>query len=346
MTTATDASDLNRFVNKGSASFKLNPPGKRRDIYFLVLPKMTMLAFSSALEPLRIANQVTGQCLYRWFLLSEDGNPIRCSNGVSIGVDGPIRDIDRDDIAFVCSGIEGNLAATSAAVAWVRRQARHGRIVGGLCTGAFSLARAGLLAGRRFTLHWENQPAFKEMFPNLPFVDELYCKDGRVLTCGGGNAAIDLIVSLIDEHHGPQLAAMVADMCLHGAQRPGSKNQRVSISALIGLRHPVLVSVVETMRSQLANGFDIEEFCRARGISRRQVERLFRKYLKTTPLQQFRDLRLDYAHSLMAETDLSVSEIAAASGFQWQGTFSRAYRNRFGAMPDCRHRQTGPSRKV
>ena len=342
----TNDSDLDRFVNKGSASLRLSSPGKSRDVYFLVLPKMTMLAFSSALEPLRIANQLTGQCLYRWFLFSEDGKPVRCSNGVSIGVDGPIRDIERDDIAFVCSGIEGNLAASSKAVAWVRRQARHGRIVGGLCTGAFSLARAGLLDGRRFTLHWENQPAFREMFPGLPFVDELYCKDGDILTCGGGNAAIDLIVSLIEDHHGQHLAAMVADMCLHGAQRPGSKNQRVSISALIGLRHPILVDVLEAMQSQLVDGFDIEEFCTTHGISRRQVERLFRKHLGTTPLRQFRDLRLDYAHSLMAETDLSVSEIAAASGFEWQGTFSRAYRTRFGAMPDHRHRQTSSPRKA
>src|SRR5262245_30415196 len=98
MTSETHDRDLDRFVNKGSASLSLSPPGKSRDFYFLVLPKMTMLAFSSALEPLRIANQLTGQCLYRWFLLSEDGKPVRCSNGVSIGVDGSMCDIGRDDI--------------------------------------------------------------------------------------------------------------------------------------------------------------------------------------------------------------------------------------------------------
>ena len=175
----------------------------------MMLPKMTMLAFSAAVEPLRIANQLTGKCLYRWYLLSEDGRPVRCSNAVSIVVDGGLTETKTGDTVFVCSGVDGYLAASQRTISWLRDQARHGRTIGGVCTGAFTLARAGLLQDKRFTLHWENQPAFEEIFPNLPITNQLYCRDGQVITCGGGNAGIDLLVSLIEEHHGSGLATRV-----------------------------------------------------------------------------------------------------------------------------------------
>ena len=330
--------DRERFVSKGAAFYDLETGGARRDFYFMMLPKMTMLAFSAAVEPLRIANQLTGKCLYRWFLLSEDGKPVRCSNGVSILVDGELMETRRDDTVFVCSGVDGYLAASSHTTSWVRDQARHGRTVGGLCTGAFTLARAGLLEGRQFTLHWENQPAFEEIFPNLPISNQLYCRDGNIITCGGGNAGVDLVVSLIEEHHGVGLATKVAEMCLHGQPRGGSNNQRMSIAAEIGLRHPTLVKILQDMRSGFAGDLDIEDIAAKHGLSRRQMERLFENRLGTSPAKKLRDIRLEHAHSLMTETNMSVTEIAVACGFQSPVAFRHAYRQRFGFAPSVRVR--------
>ena len=330
--------DRERFVSKGSAYYTLPSPGPVRNFHFLMLPKMTMLAFSAAVEPLRIANQLTGQCLYRWFLLTEDGKPVRCSNGVSIVADGSIGPTAPEDTIFICSGVDGYLAASDKTVAWLREQQRHGRTVGGVCTGAFTLARAGLLTERRFTLHWENQAAFQECFPDLPITDQLYCHDGSVITCGGGNACVDMMVSLIEEHHGEGLAAKVLEMCLMGERRPGAKNQRPPISAEIGLRHPVLVEVLRQMKTRFADDIDIDALAARHGLSRRQLERLFQNKLGAPPGQKLREIRLAHANSLLAETDLSITEIAAACGFPSGDAFRKAYRKMFGTAPSSRYR--------
>lgn len=336
--------DRERFVSKGAASFALATPVTPRDFYFLMLPKMTMLAFSAAVEPLRIANQLTGKCLYRWYLLSEDGGPVRCSNGVSIVVDGGLAQTRPGDTVFVCSGVDGYLAASPRTISWLRDEARHGRTMGGVCTGAFSLARAGLLQGRRFTLHWENQPAFAEIFPDLPVANQIYCRDGQVITCGGGDAGVDLIVSLIEEHYGTGLATKVAEMCLHGMPRGESNKQRLSVAAELGIRHPRLSAILNAMRDGFAGDIDLEALAASHGLSRRQMERLFHDRLKTSPAARLRDIRLDQAHSLISETEMSMMDIAVACGFQSQAALRQAYRQRFGVVPSFKIRR--PARKA
>lgn len=334
--------DIARFVSKGSAYFKLSPGGLRRDFHFLMLPKMTMLAFSAAVEPLRIANQLTGQCLYRWFLMTEDGKPVRCSNGVSIVADHALGAVGRDDTVFICSGVDGYLAASEKTVSWLRNLAQHGRAVGGLCTGAFTLARAGLLAGKRFTLHWENQSAFAEAFPDLPITNQLYCRDGSIITCGGGNAGVDMMASLIKDHHGEGLATRVLEMCLNSGHRLGDRNQRLSVSAEIGIRHPKLVDILNEMRADFASDIDLEALANRHGLSRRQFERLFHDKLGISPGQKLREMRLNHANSLLAETDMSVMEIAVASGFTSANAFRIAYRNAFGVAPSSRFKMKFP----
>jgi transcriptional regulator GlxA family with amidase domain len=328
-----------RFVSKGAAAFALAAAGTPRDFYFLMLPKMTMLAFSAAVEPLRIANQLTGKCLYRWYLLSEDGQPVRCSNGVSIVVDGGLAHTRPGDTVFVCSGVDGYLAASPRTISWLRDEARHGRSMGGVCTGAFSLARAGLLQGRRFTLHWENQPAFAEIFPDLPVANQIYCRDGPIITCGGGDAGVDLLVSLIEEHHGTGLATKVAEMCLHGMPRGEGNTQRLAVAAELGMRHPRLSAILNDMREGFAGDIDIEALAAKHGLSRRQMERLFHDRLSTSPAAKLRDIRLDQAHSLISETGMSMMDIAVACGFQSQAALRKGYRQRFGMVPSFRIRR-------
>lgn len=330
--------DLSRFVSKGSAYFALESPAPQRDFHFLMLPKMTMLAFSAAVEPLRIANQLTGLCLYRWFLLTEDGNPVRCSNGISIVPDQAVGPIGRNDTVFICSGVDGYLAASEKTVSWLRSQALHGRTVGGVCTGAFTLARAGLLSGRRFTLHWENQSAFEECFPDLPVSNQIYCRDGPIITCGGGAACVDMMVSLIKDHHGDGLATRVLEMCLNSGYRVGSKNQRMSIAAEIGVRHPKLVDILTDMKSRFAEDLNLEDLASQHGMSRRGIERLFKSRLGVSPGEKLREMRLEHANSLLAETDMSIIDVALASGFPSADALRLAYRNAFGVAPSKRHR--------
>ena len=170
-----------RFVPRGAASLVVNYTGPPKDFYFLLLPRVTMLAFSSAVEPLRVANQVSGRELYRWYVLSEDGAPVRCSNGIAIAPDTALQDVPKEALAFVCAGTEPIESLSSKAVQWISRQRRVGCTVGGICTGAFVLAQAELLKGQKFTLHWENQPAFREHFFGLEPEQTLYEIEDQVV---------------------------------------------------------------------------------------------------------------------------------------------------------------------
>jgi AraC family carnitine catabolism transcriptional activator len=327
-----------RFISKGAAHFNLSEPVITRDFYFLMLPKMTLLAFSAAVEPLRIANQLTGKCLYRWFLLTEDGASVRCSNGIQIVPDGPLSSPKKGDTVFICSGVDGYLAADEKTIAWLRSQARHGSVVGGICTGAFTLARAGLLSGRRFTLHWENQPAFRECFPDLPISNQLYCRDGSLITCGGGNACIDMMASLIEDNYGRDLATKVLEMCLNLGHRDGSRSQTLSVAAENGTRHPVLVDVLREISSRFADDLSIADLAERYALSRRRLERLFKSNLQISPAQKLKEVRLNHANSLIAETNMSMSEVAVACGFPSLDAFRKAYKKAFGSAPAQRQR--------
>ncbi len=149
-----------RFVPKGAASFAVNYSGPPLDFYFLLQPRLTMLAFSAAVEPLRVANQVAEKMLFRWFTMTEDGAPIRCSNGVQITPDQKMQQVPREAYAFICAGNDPLKGLSKEVIFWLQRQRAFGGLVGGICTGAFALAKAGLLEDRRFTVHWENAPAF------------------------------------------------------------------------------------------------------------------------------------------------------------------------------------------
>ncbi|MDR9394734.1 GlxA family transcriptional regulator [Roseovarius sp. SYSU LYC5161] len=327
------------FVPRGAASFRVAYDGPPRDYYFLLLPKLTLLAFTSALEPLRIANQVTNKELYRWFVMTEDDGPVNCSCGVNITPDTPLRDVPREAAGFVCAGVEPVETASRRAATWVSRQRAFGCKVGGICTGAFALAHAGLLGGRRFTLHWENQPSFIETFPDLTPTGGLYENDGGLLTCGGGSAATDMMLDIIERDHGRDLAAVVADMCIHVRSSRSGAPQKSAYSYALGSRNPHLIAAMQAMNDNLEMPLDISEVATVAGISRRQLERLFSRYVGVTPAQFYIELRVARAHALLNETTMSVAEIAVATGFASASQLARRFRQRYGKPPGAYRRR-------
>ncbi|MEM7074064.1 MAG: GlxA family transcriptional regulator [Pseudomonadota bacterium] len=329
------------FVPRGAASLQVVYDGAPRDYHFVLLPKLTLLAFTSAVEPLRVANQVSGKALYRWFMMTEHGMPVRCSCGVQITPDSALADLDRDAQAFICAGVEPGQSAAPGVLRWITRAAAHGVRVGGICTGSFALARAGLLDGRRFTLHWENQPAFRETFPALEPTGHLFEIDGPLLTCGGGSAATDMMLDLIERDHGPALAGIVADMCLHRRAGHRSVPQRPAYAAALGSRNPQLIAATEFMAAHIEDPVDISEVAHHAGLSRRQLERHFRRYLSVTPARYYLDLRVTQAHALLNETRLTIGEIAAACGFASSAQLAQRFRARYGATPS-RYRNAAP----
>jgi len=322
------------FVQKGAAATLSIPHiGEPQDFYFLLLPKATMLPVAAAIEPLRIANQVTNTKLYRWYIMTEDGAPLRCSNGMMVTPDLALGALPSDGMGFVCAGVEPQDAAGEITLNWLRREHRFGRKLGGICTGAFALAQAGLIKDQPFTLHWENQPGFVERFEHLKPSPNIYEVTGSVMTCGGGSAATDMMLTLIEERHGKQLAIIVADMCLHVRSTSGAAPQKSNYAVAIGSRNQRLLSALQLMQESIEEPLSIGELCTRLDISRRQLERLFSRYLDQSPMHVYSDMRLSHAFALMNETSMSVTEIALASGFNSATHFSRQFKRKFGASP-------------
>ncbi|WP_435257874.1 GlxA family transcriptional regulator [Thioclava sp. FR2] len=327
------STETTKFVAKGVAHVNVPPVAEPVQVTFVLLPKFTMLAFSSAIEPMRIANQLTGQILFRWQVLSLDGQPVACSNGVPVMVDGSITGTQPDGFVLVCSGVEPEDQVTAALGDWLRGLWRRGRTVGGLCTGAYALAKAGILKDRRFTLHWENIAGFSETFPGLQAARQVFCIDDRIMTCAGGVAAADLMLKLIHDRFGIGLSQEVMNMCLLTGRRTEADEQTTSLAARLGTRHEKLIEAVAFLESRIEEPFDLDACADQLKLSRRQIERLFNRYLGVTPVRYMNDLRLQRGRALLAETDMSVTDVAIACGYASTSHFSKSFRLKYGLSP-------------
>lgn len=333
MTEATSHASRSELIPAAAARYDVEAKEDPREFVFLVLANFTHLAFSAALEPLRIANQLSQKPLYRWSIVSEDGGPVLSSSGVSVNVDGPLEKPDSATTLLVCSGTVTRSHETNYTRAIIREHQRHGGTIGSICTGAFSLARAGILEGRRVTLHWENQPAFDEKFSKIEVSKDIFVIDGKLMTCSGGSAATEMLLWLIEEDYGAEFSAAIAEMCLIGTRRNAKSSQRSSVSYQIGSRNPRLIAAVTLMMENIEVPLSLDEIANSVNGSRRQLERLFTEKLGMSPSRYYKKLRIEQGHSLLRETDLSLMEIALACGFNSTDVFSRSYRERFGQTP-------------
>jgi transcriptional regulator GlxA family with amidase domain len=306
---------------------------KPRRFVFLLLENFSMLSFASAIEPLRIANRMAGRTLYAWRLISEDGEDVAASNGVAFRIDGDLEELSRDDTLMICGGVNIGRATTRRVVSWLRREARRGIPVGGLCTAAHTLAEAGLLDGKRATIHWENADSFAEEFDEVTLTKSVFVIDGGRMTTAGGTASIDLMLKLIARDHGEELAGAAADQLIYSSIRTDQDTQRLSIPSRIGVRHPKLGQVIQIMEQNLEEPISPAVLARDVGLSTRQLERLFRRYLNRSPKRYYMELRLQKARNLLLQTDMSVINVALACGFTSPSHFSKCYRAQYQTTP-------------
>ncbi|MCA8931297.1 MAG: GlxA family transcriptional regulator [Rhodospirillaceae bacterium] len=307
---------------------------------FLLIPNFSMIAFSTAVEPIRIANRLSGTPLYSWTVISKDGWPVRASNGIGVNVDRSMEDLKRDypntklfDILVVCSGLGVERYRDDDTFAWLRRIERQGTKIGAVCTGAYVLARAKLLDGYSCAIHWENLPGFMETFPDIAVSADLFEVDRNRLTSSGGTAALDMMLHLISENHGSKLATAVSEQCLLDRMRSPHDRQRLPLRARLGIHNPTLISAIEMMEANIAEPLAQDELARFVGLSRRQLERLFRKHLGRSPGQYYMELRLDRARHLLYQSEMPIVDVALASGFVSASHFSKCYRQMYGRSP-------------
>ena len=304
-------------------------------IILVVTPHFNIAATMACLDPFRAANYLRGRSLFRWDVCSEAGGPCPASNGTSLDTK-PLEAAagQRADMLIQSSSWTPEAFASKAVLATIRQQARAGALVGALDTGAFLLARAGVLDGYRATCHYEHIDAFGEEFPQVDLREDLMVFDRNRATCAGGSAAFDFGLILLRQLQGDGLASAAAKYLIHGTIRSPGTRQADTMAEPIGPSAPEkLRAAIDIMEDHLEAPLPLPEICQRAGISQRQLDRLFRTYVQASPAQYYRDIRLDRARGLVTQTGLSIAQVAQASGFGSQDHFGRAYKARFGLPP-------------
>lgn len=302
-------------------------------VCFVLIPNFSMMAFTSAVEPLRAANRLSGSALYSWQLVSVDGEPVTASNGVRVQPDGDINSARDRAVIVVCAGLGVERFDDARLNRWLRGKASSNAALGAICTGSWVLARAGVLQGYHCTIHWENVEGFVEEFPHLHLTATLFEIDRHRFTCSGGTAPLDMMLHAIRQRHGDALAIRVAEQMLHSIPRQPLDPQRLSLRHRTGLSHPKLLAVIAQMEAFLENPVTLDELGIEVSLSTRQLERLFRNQIGVTPKHYYLQLRLKRAQFLLHQTSLPILQVAVACGFTTGSHFAKTYRTMFGESP-------------
>jgi transcriptional regulator GlxA family with amidase domain len=309
------------------------PP--RSKFAFLTLPRYSMIALSNAVEPLRMANSLMGQPVYEWSIVSLDGQPTPASNGLQLSPTIPLEQAGNVDILFVCGGVEIQDAVSPRMLAALKRLAERRVPLGALCTGGYALAKAGLLEKYRATIHWENLSALREEFPRIHLSDQLFSIDRDRFTCSGGVAPLDLMLHLVEQKLGARVSQQISEQFIVERIRSDRDRQYVPLRAQLGVSHESLIKVAQLMEDNIERPLSLDEIASATGLSRRQIERLFKRHLNCVPKRYYLQMRLRRARELLLQTSMPIIDITAACGFQSPPHFSRCYRAQFGCPPSA-----------
>ena len=300
---------------------------------FLLIPGFSMLSLAAAVEPLRMANAQAESELYQWDFLSWDNTSVNASNNM---VTAPTIDVDQVkilDVLLVVAGINVATYGDDVFFAWLRQASRQVDLLGSTSTGALLLAKAKLLRHKTCTIHWEYVDSFREQFPDVWMSGELYEFDGNLFTCSGGSAGLDMMLQIIADQHGYELALLVAEQYMHPHIRPPHQDQRMRLQSRLNINNPRLIKALDIMRQNLEAPLTCQELADASNMSARQMERLFKQYLHQSPGQYYLHLRLEKTQQLLRQSSLSVLQVATACGFSSTSYLARCYQKKYACSP-------------
>jgi len=308
-------------------------PVRVRRIGVLPIPGFAALSYASTVEMLRAANLLSRERLYDVINIGPEDGPVQSSGAMQVTCEARVgTEIDLDYL-FVVAGGDPMSFDDARIMAWLGRVARKGVQLGGVSGGPVILAKAGLMAGRRMTVHWEHAAALAELSPQLMIERTLYVIDRDRVTCAGGTAPIDLMHALITRHHGAPFARLVSDWFMHTEVRPSAGPQRAGLVERVGCNVPAVLDAVEMMETHVADPVKLGDLANAAGVSPRQLNRLFHDRLGRSTMGYYRDLRLETARALLRNAPLSLTEIALATGFANSSHFSTVYAQAYGEPP-------------
>jgi len=309
---------------------------------FLLINDFTLISLSSAVEPLRMANRICREDHYVWKTISASGEPVSASNGLQITVDYGFNDehaLHDLDLVIVCGGrrIEQNYDKTI--IRWLKNVNQKGIALGAICTGSHVLAEAGLLDGYRCSIHWENLAALSDLFPSIAVSRSVFTIDRNRYTSSGGTAPVDMMLHIIKAQCGAEVSAGVADQYIYERIRQPDDQQRIPLKHVVGNQSGKLVTAVELMEANIKEPISQEDLATYVGLSRRQLQRLFQRYLFCAPSRYYLQLRLQRARELLRQTSMSLVEISSLCGFVSTSHFSKSYKEYFGHSPSDERRQ-------
>jgi transcriptional regulator GlxA family with amidase domain len=304
-------------------------PSSQR-IGFLLMPRFSFAALGAALSVVDALNEAAGEVRLLAGLFAETPS-VAAANGIELRA-APL-DSFKGDALIVLADSPLPEQGHDALLARLAALARHGTLLGGFGTGAWLLARAGVLDGFRATVHWPYTAMFAESFPKVIASSNVFELDGARLTSAGGQAALDAMFAFASREVGAELAAELLDQIGIERVRGASEHQRVPLAARIGGGQPKLMEAVKLMEANFEEPLPTEDIARLVGVSRRQLERLFKQHLDSLPSRYYLELRLGRARQLLRETSQSILQIGLSCGFSSGPHFSSAYRTHFGTTP-------------
>jgi transcriptional regulator GlxA family with amidase domain len=270
-------------------------PGLKVRVAFLTVPQYTLLALTCAIEALRMANRAAGQTVYEWVVVSQHGEPVRASCGHTLEPTQSVTTMRQPDMLFVCGGINVSQQFNPELQVTLRQLAQQVPIVGSFCTGGYLLAKAGLLDGYKAVIHWENMAALKELFPKVRFLDQVYVLDRDRYTCAGGVAPLDMMSHIFRKHFRQDVGAIISEQFILERVRNESDRQHVPLQARVGKFHENLIEAAAIMEANIEEPLSMDEISKLVGVSRRQMERLFQRYLGQVPTKYYLELRMQRA---------------------------------------------------
>lgn len=304
---------------------------------FLLLNDFTLISFSSAIEPLRMANRISRNDVYSWKTFSITGEAVCASDGVSVNVDYSIdnKNALKDlDIIMVCTGRQVEKNSTKLLSNLLKSMNQKGLALGAICTGSYILAEAGLLDGYRCSVHWENMTALASLFPEVAVSRTVFTIDRNRITSSGGTTPVDMMLHLIREQCGTEISVGVAEQFIYERIRRAEDKQRVPLRHVMGHQSEKLVVAIELMEANIREPIRQMELAEFVGLSIRQLQRLFQRYLSCTPSRYYLQIRLKRARELLRQTSFGLEEVSVSTGFVSRSHFSKSYKEIFGHPPN------------
>ena len=302
-------------------------------VTYLVLDGSSLMSVASAVDPLRAANRVAGQNCFDFKFVSLDGRPVVTTCGLPIAVSGALDPAQRCDLLVIVAGFGMSELKDRKSLATIRRAAGGARALGGIESGSWILARVGLLDDRAATTHWEDMEEFAARFPGVDVRPDRYVIDGPVFTTGGASPTFDLMLHLVRARLGVAAALDVASVFIYDESHSASDAQPlVSLGRLVG-NDPRVAHAIRIMEARIDQPVSVAAIAGHVGVSTRTLEQLFGRAVGETPGAYFLRLRLSAARRFVKDTRVPLADIAARTGFSSASTFSRAYRNVYGASP-------------